>query len=209
MDMFNRSIRGFLNPFQSALGFDSLGHWIIKDDEEARSFIQWLTTQSGYSINEIIEELEYQLSKSHNDNNIFSKNDGLIKSISGKSSGGEAVFKDALDNLEIMCHKCGRLVKYGATNLVTDKFLDEVKEERISRKVKRIHKHYKLLSYRFCPDCYAEYEVNQKKKANRKTLIILGAILIAGISIWLFGETALFIIIALAAILILPFAIYG
>ena len=132
----------------------------------------------------------------------------MIKSISGQRSGGEAVFKDALDNLEIKCHKCGRLVKYRETGLVTDKFLDEVKEERISRKVKRTHKHYKLLSYRLCPNCYAEYEANQKKKANRKTYIILGAIAISGICIWLFGEKALFIIIALAAIAI-PSAIYG
>ena len=154
--------------FKTIFGKSELdGRWILSTAEEAKDYVVWLTHKSGYSKQEIIYELENQISP-----------------LADNSFSVSTILSDALNEIPIVCQDCGKIVKYGDTSVAETKTLTGRSSRVVARnllgatRVREITHSYEVSEHRLCEDCYNKF-CNKRRKEKRKNIlrIIIGAVI--------------------------------
>lgn len=146
--------------FASDSARDTLGHWILLGDYEAEAFVNWLINDSGLSDTEIIEELEYQRSRSEASTYFQNLCSNAINTIS-----------EGLYNMPVRCSQCGRIVLYGDAKYIITGYKTHRTSQVVSRSlvggstVRRISEFHTPIEKCFCKRCANEYYKKCKEKA--------------------------------------------
>ena len=156
------------SEFDTIFGRSELdGRWILTTREEAEEYVDWLMLKSGYSKQEIIYELENQVSPLANNSYVVT-----------------SILSDALNEIPIACQNCGKTVKYGDTSIVETKIPTGRSSRVVARsvfgatRVREITHSYNISEQRLCEDCYNVFCINRKKEKRKNILRnVIGAVI--------------------------------
>lgn len=125
------------------------------NDYNVNEYVDWLLDKSGYSNQEIVATLK---------NKIEDPFSMLLPST-------QTVLKETLNNLPVLCPKCGIVTTYGLSHeVVTSQLPIDSRIHSKSRglfgntKVWEKTTTYKITTERVCDNCYLKYKREQKKK---------------------------------------------
>ena len=133
------------------------GHWIISNADNPEEFISWLLNESGYSIVDIIDELEYQCSNP----------DAILHN---------GIFSEALNNIPVVCSQCGKNIAYGDANWITQ-YKTDTHRKVVSRSLVggSTVRQKSTITYAtgrlcYCNECYSDFKRVAKEESEKNSI---------------------------------------